>query len=289
MRRLPPLHSLIAFEAAGRLGSFLRAADELRLTPSAISHRIKALEGWLGCSLFVRRPRSIALTADGQRYLEAVRRSLDRIDEATRALGSRPGATVRVSVAPALGAKWLAPQLPAFRDEQPAIDLQLSTATSLEPVSRGEADLGIRYGRPPWPGLAARKLRDEVLVVVCSPAYRASGRPLAALEDLRLAALLRHPLLDWDHWFAAAGIDMPPNPTGPLFDDAMMMLEAAAAGTGAALMVASLAAPYLAAGALVEPFGIRAPGMAYYAIASRENFERPEVRALVRWLQAHAR
>lgn len=289
MRRLPPLHSLIAFEAAGRLGSFLRAADELHLTPSAISHRIKALEGWLGASLFVRRPRSIALTVDGQHYLDAVRRSLDKIDEATRVLGSRPAATVRISVAPALGAKWLAPQLPAFQADQPGIALQLSTASSLEPVSRGEADLAIRYGRPPWPGLAARKLRDEILVVVCSPDYRCAGRPLGSVDDLDDAVLLRHPLLDWRRWFEAAGVSEPPVATGPLFDDAMMMLEAAAAGTGAALMVASLAAPYLAAGTLVEPIGIRAPDMAYYAIASRENFERPEVRALVRWLQAHAR
>ncbi|MCB1887326.1 MAG: transcriptional regulator GcvA [Rhodocyclaceae bacterium] len=289
MRRLPPLPALIAFEAAGRLGSFLRAAEELHLTPSAISHRIKALEAWLETSLFVRRPRSVTLTDEGRRYLDAVRHAFDRIDTATRELGNLSRATLRISVAPALGAKWLAPQLPRFRAAQPGIDLQLSTATSLEPVSRGEADVGIRYGRPPWPGLTARKLREEALVVVCSPDYRCRGAALATPEDLRHATLLRHPLLDWTRWFIAAGVGDPPAASGPLFDDAMMLLEAAAAGTGAALILGSLALPYLAAGTLVEPFGIRASDMAYYAIASRDNLERPEVRALVRWLQAQAR
>ncbi len=289
MRRLPPLPALIAFEAAARLGSFLRAGEELSITPSAVSHRIKALERWLGSSLFLRRPRAIALTPEGAGYLADVSRALQSIEQASQRLAADSGTPLRVSVAPALGAKWLAPQLPSFQAAHPQIELRLSTATSLEPVVRGEADLAIRYGRPPWPGLASRKLREETLVTVCRPGFAVNGRALATPDDLRHAALLRHPLLDWAGWFAAAGIDDPPTARGAQFDDAMMMLEAAAAGAGVALIAASLAAPYLAAGTLLEPFGIRSPGKAYYAVASRENLQWPEVQLLVRWLQDCAR
>jgi len=289
MRRLPPLHSLLAFEAAARLGSFLRAGEELNITPSAVSHRIKALEHWLGTSLFIRRPRSIALTTAGAGYLVDVARALQSIERASQRLAARAGTPVRISVAPALGAKWLAPQLPSFQADHPEIELRLSTATTLDPVARGETDLAIRYGRPPWPGLASRKLREEILSAVCRPGLVADGRALRTPADLRHVPLLRHPLLDWAGWFAAAGIDDPPEPRGALFDDAVMMLEAAAAGAGVALIVASLAAPYFAAGTLVEPFQVRAPGKAYYAVASRDNLERPEVQLLVRWLQVRAR
>ncbi|MCB1918081.1 MAG: LysR family transcriptional regulator [Rhodocyclaceae bacterium] len=288
MRRLPPFAPLLAFETAARLGSFLGAAEELHVTPSAISHRIKALEHWLGMPLFVRHPRHIALTAEGMRYLAEVRAALDRLEQASCAVGAVPRPAVRISVAPALGAKWLAPQLHAFRDEQPAIELRLSTATSLEPVSRGEADIGIRYGRPPWPGLASRKLRDETLVVVCSPSLIDGDGPVDPSVLNRLP-LLRHPLLDWRDWFDTAGLRPAPNADGPSFDDAMMLLEAAVGGAGAALIVASLATTYLAAGTLIEPFPVRAPGKAYYAIASRDNLARPEVQLLIRWLQARAR
>ena len=288
MRRLPPLASLLAFEAAARLGSFLGAADELHLTPSAISHRVKSLEQWLGVRLFVRQTRRIALTAEGQAYVADVRAALDRLEQASARAGRPRRQALRISVAPALGAKWLAPQLHGFRKEQPGIELRLSSATGLDPVIRGDADVGIRYGRAPWPGLACRKLRDETLVVVCSPALLIADRRSAA-DWLAELPLLRHPLLDWHGWFEAAAIRPPPVPDGPAFDDAMLMLEAAAGGAGAALIVASLAESYLAAGTLIEPFPGRAPGKAYYAIASRDNLARAEVQLLVRWLQARAR
>lgn len=289
MRRLPPLHTLVAFEAAARLGSFLRAAEELCITPSAVSHRIRTLEDWLDRRLFVRRTRSIALSADGARYLAEIQHGLTVIEAAGQQLRHHRSARLHVSVAPALGAKWLAAQLPAFRTEHPDIDLTLSTSTSIAPLIGGEADVGVRYGRPPWPGLVSRKLRDEQLLVVCSPGYRVAARRLNAPADLVGATLLRHPLLDWRAWFGAAGLAEPPPDDGPLFDDAMMMLEAAVSGAGVALMVALLAAPYLAAGTLVEPFALRVPDKAFYAIATRDNLERPEVRLFVRWLQARVR
>ncbi|MCZ4305532.1 LysR substrate-binding domain-containing protein [Zoogloeaceae bacterium G21618-S1] len=286
MLTLPPPHTLIAFESAARHGSFLRAGEALCITPSAVSHRIKALEDWLGQALFLRINRKIELTAAGATYLAEVRPALERIDAASRQLRRQTGQTLRISVAPAFGAKWLVGRLAGYQQTHPSLEFTLSASTRLDPMLDGTADLGLRYGRPPWPGLSAFKLSDETVTPLCTPALAAT---LKTPADLARVRLLRHPLLPWQPWFAAAGLDWPAPESGPEFDDAMMMLEAAAAGSGVALSVGLLARSYLVSGALVAPFDVAVPGLGFYAVLPPAAANQAWIRDFVRWLQLEVR
>ena len=280
---LPPLHTLTAFEAAARLGGFQQAAGHLHLTPSAVSHRIRQLEEFLGKPLFERRHRGVALTAEGRRYYAAVHEALGRLTDITEALRDTPRKVLRLSVAPALGSKWLIGRMTDFQEAHPEIEFQLDTSTSLGPLLAGEADVGLRYGEEEWPGLEAWKLFDEVVIPVCSPAYRDKLAGLPAAEALDQARLLRHPLLSWPHWFAHAGLARG-EPDGPRYADALLMLEAAVAGHGVALTTTTLAAPYLTAGTLVQPVPQGYPDRGFYVVAPRSSQEKPWVTTFIRWL-----
>src|SRR5574343_1712278 len=236
MHDLPPLHTLPAFEAAARLGSFLAAAEALHLTPSAISHRIRQLEEHLGQALFERRHRAVVLTAAGRRYLAVVREALLRLDEASAVLRAPQRKRLRISAAPALGSKWLVTRVADYQEAHPTLEFSLGTATGLGPLLSGEADIGLRYGEEEWPGLLAWKLFEERVFPVCSPGLAAS---LNTPKDLDQVRLLRHPLLSWQRWFSAAGIRHGEPAAGPTYEDALLMLEAAVAGHGVALMAST--------------------------------------------------
>lgn len=286
MRNLPPLHTLPAFEAAARLGSFQAAAAALHLTPSAVSHRIRLLEGFLGRSLFERGHRSVALTPDGRRYLVVVRDALLRLDEAGEGMRAERRECLRLSAAPALGSKWLVAQVAEYQELHPEIEFSLATATGLGPLLAGEADLGLRYGEEEWPGLLAWKLFEERLFPVCNAALAAQLRMPADLDRMRL---LRHPLLSWRRWFAAAGLDRAEPQDGPRYEDALLMLEAAVAGHGVALTVGTLAASYLAEGRLHRPFAADCPDRSFYVVAPPGIQERRVAMEFVRWLVRAAR
>ena len=281
MHDLPPLHTLPAFESAARLGSFLAAAEALHLTPSAISHRIKQLEEHLGQPLFERRHRAVVLTAAGRRYLAVVREALLRLDEASAVLRAPSRERLRISAAPALGSKWLVARVAEYQQRHPDLEFTLGTATGLGPLLNGEADLGLRYGEEEWPGLLAWKLFEERVFPVCSPALVAGLQTPADLDYVRL---LRHPLLSWSRWFAAAGLRRPEPASGPTYEDALLMLEAAVAGHGVALMAATLAQPYLDEGRLVRPFAEDCPDRSFYIVAPPAVQEKPAIMDFIRWL-----
>ena len=281
MHDLPPLHTLPAFEAAARLGSFLAAAEALHLTPSAISHRIKQLEEHLGQPLFERRHRAVVLTAAGRRYLAVVREALLRLDEASAVLRAPSRERLRISAAPALGSKWLVARVAEYQQRHPDLEFTLGTATGLGPLLYGEADIGLRYGEEEWPGLLAWKLFEERVFPVCSPALAAGLQMPADLDGVRL---LRHPLLSWSRWFAAAGLRRPEPASGPTYEDALLMLEAAVAGHGVALMAATLAQPYLDEGRLVRPFAEDCPDRSFYIVAPPTVQEKPAIMDFIRWL-----
>ena len=281
MHDLPPLHTLPAFEAAARLGSFLAAAEALHLTPSAISHRIKQLEEHLGQPLFERRHRAVVLTAAGRRYLAVVREALLRLDEASAVLRAPSLERLRISAAPALGSKWLVARVAEYQQRHPDLEFTLGTATGLGPLLNGEADIGLRYGEEEWPGLLAWKLFEERVFPVCSPALAAGLQMPADLDGVRL---LRHPLLSWSRWFAAAGLRRPEPASGPTYEDALLMLEAAVAGHGVALMAATLAQPYLDEGRLVRPFAEDCPDRSFYIVAPPAVQEKPAIMDFIRWL-----
>ena len=177
--RLPPLAALRAFEAAARHLSFTRAADELHVTQTAISHQIRGLEERLGVRLFRRLPRGLVLTEEAQRYLPAVRDAFARLEVATaELLAGRTGGALTASVLPSFAAKWLVPRLGRFRAANPDIDLRISTSLHLVDFAREDVDIGIRMGRGHYPGLRVDRLFGEALIPVCSPALLEDGPPL---------------------------------------------------------------------------------------------------------------
>ena len=270
-----------AFEAAARLGSFLAAAEALHLTPSAISHRIKQLEEHLGQPLFERRHRAVVLTAAGRRYLAVVREALLRLDEASAVLRAPRRERLRISAAPALGSKWLVARVAEYQQGHPDLEFTLGTATGLGPLLNGEADIGLRYGEEEWPGLLAWKLFEERVFPVCSPTLAANLQTPTDLDGVRL---LRHPLLSWSRWFAAAGLRRPEPASGPTYEDALLMLEAAVAGHGVALIATTLAQPYLDEGRLVRPFAEDCPDRSFYIVAPPAVQEKPAIMDFIRWL-----
>jgi LysR family transcriptional regulator, glycine cleavage system transcriptional activator len=290
-RHLPPLNALVAFEAAARHLSFTRAARELHVTQAAVSHQIKALEDDLGVRLFQRLNRALLLSDEGQRLLPAVREALDRIDEASRSLrGVATPRTLRVSAVPSFTARWLVPRLGRFREAHPDIDVLIAPTAELADFARGDADVGIRYGRGVYPGLRADRLLDEEMFPVCSPALLQGPRPLGAPADLRHAVLLHDEVHDdWRSWLLAAGVTGVDATRGPVFVDSSMLVQAAAEGLGVALARRRLAAAEMAAGRLVRLFDISLPvEFAYYVVSPEGTADRPKIRAFREWLLKEA-
>lgn len=269
--------------------SFLKASGELHVTQSAVSHRIKSLEEFLGVALFIRINRNIALTSFGERYLVEVKSALTALDAATANLKGSTRAQLRISAAPALGAKWLVARLAGFQRAHPEVELAVSSSYDLELIRRGEADIGIRYGAEDALGLTTIKLFEETLFPVASPAYIAALGGLKHPADLTKAMLLRHPMLHWLPWFRAAGLDWPEPASGALYEDAMLMYEAAAAGQGIALTLKTLFEGYGASGGLIKPFALEVWDRAYTIVLAPEAAHKPAVTLFTEWLRAEAR
>jgi LysR family glycine cleavage system transcriptional activator len=286
---LPPLGALRAFEAAARLSSFTRAAAELCVTQTAISHQVKQLEAHLGAPLFRREPRRITLTPEGLAWATELRAIFARLHEANRRLRARPSRReVAVSVIPSFAARWLVPRLGRFMELHADVDVRISPAAELVDFAVDSIDLGIRYGAGRYPGLVAEKLADDAFVVVCAPALRAR-RKLAGPSDLRRHALLRDDEEEaWPRWLEANRVRDVPIARGAVLTDSSMLVAAAVQGDGVALARWSLAVDDLAAGRLVLPFPNIRPmptGRAYYVVAPREHLARPDVARFVQWLR----
>jgi LysR family transcriptional regulator, glycine cleavage system transcriptional activator len=292
-RRLPPLNALRAFEAAARHLSFTRAAQELHVTQTAVSHQIKALEERLGVRLFRRLPRGLLLTEEAQRLLPPVRDAFDQIAAATErlvAVGS--GGRLTVSVLPSFAAKWLVPRLGRFRAAHPDLDLRISAASELVDFARDDVDVGIRMGRGVYPGLRVERLFGEALVPVCSPLLREGPHPLRRPEDLRHHVLLHDDddYTGWELWLRLAGVPDVPARRGPVFTDSAMVVQAAAEGQGVALARRVLAAGDLAAGRLIQPFDVSIPhDLAYYLVCPEATADQPKIAAFRSWLLAESR
>ena len=289
--RLPPLAALRAFEAAARHLSFTRAADELHVNQTAISHQIRGLEERLGVRLFRRLPRGLVLTEEAQRYLPAVRDAFARLETATaELLAERTRGTLTASVLPSFAAKWLVPRLGRFRAANPDIDLRISTSQHLVDFAREDVDIGIRMGRGHYPGLRVDRLFGETLVPVCSPALLEGEHPLRRPEDLEHHVLLHDDdSTGWRLWLELAGVDGVDAGRGLTFTDSAIVVQVAAEGQGVALARTALAAWDLAAGRLVRPFDVSVPhDLAYYLVCPEASAERPRIVAVRDWLLAEA-
>ena len=289
--RLPPLAALRAFEAAARHLSFTRAADELHVTQTAISHQIRGLEERLGVRLFRRLPRGLVLTDEAQRYLPAVREAFARLEAATaELLAGRTSGALTASVLPSFAAKWLVPRLGRFRTAHPDIDLRISTSQHLVDFAREDVEVGIRMGRGHYPGLRVDRLFGETLMPVCSPALLEGEHPLRQPADLRHHVLLHDDdYTGWQLWLQLAGVEGVDAGRGPIFSDSALVVQAAAEGQGVALARTALAAWDIAAGRLVKPFDVTMPhDLAYYLVCPEANAERPRIAAVRAWLLAEA-
>jgi LysR family glycine cleavage system transcriptional activator len=284
---LPPLSTLRVFEAAGRRLSFKDAAEELHVTPSAISHRIQSLEDWLGVPLFLRASRGLSLSGAGAAYLPHVRNALEILSKATESVpGRRFTGRLAVSVAPTFGARWLLPRLSRFNAIQPDIEVSLDTTHRQVDFLRDGIDLAVRMGRGDWPDLYASHLFTEDLVPVCAPALKVRIR---GPEDLQTVPLLHvvNVTEDWESWFALAGVRPKRLGRGVRFDTVHMALQAAAQGQGVAIGRLPLAQNEVAAGRLVPVLGPpRRCTTGYWLVAARESLARPEIAAFRAWIRS---
>jgi LysR family glycine cleavage system transcriptional activator len=281
---IPPIHCLAAFEAAARLGSFERAADELAVSQSAVSHRVRSLEKQLGRRLFERRDRGVRLTLAGHEYLEVVRGALRGLAEYSGHRRSRRRQkALRVGVPPAFAREVLVPCVGEFNARHPEVSLELVVSIPFQEVQDGDTDLDVRFGSGDYDDGAATLLLNEPMFPVCTPDY-AQRTKLEAPQDLARAVLLRCPLDPWKPWFEAARLDWPEPGSGPRFNDAGMMMEAALAGQGVALGTPRLVARWLRSGALRRLFEIEAACPYSYFIVRRHKAEAAEAGLFVDWL-----
>jgi LysR family glycine cleavage system transcriptional activator len=295
-RRLPPLNALRAFEAAARHLNFSRAADELSVTPGAVSQQIQNLEEYVGAALFKRTPKGLLLTDAAQTALPAVREAFDRLAEAASMLTAAvDGRRLTLTAAPSFAAKWLVPRLGRFEQAHPQVDVWLSAGIDLVDLSAGEVDLAIRYGGGRYPGLEVRRLMSETVIPVISPELAATN-PLNDPSDL-----LNHTLLhdgspdpddscpDWTMWLAARGVKGVDGNRGPRFNQSSLVIEAAMNGRGVALAKRTLAQADLDAGRLIAPLQIAtAVDFAYYLVHPKAKGRLPQVKAFLNWISAEA-
>lgn len=291
--KLPPVSSLVTFEAAARLANFTRAASELGVTQAAVSKQIHSLEEFLGIKLFARANRGIAVTPQGRRLLHAVVSGLDHIativDELRRPTGP---AQVSITTTIALASVWLMPRVAAFRAIHPEIDLRIIAADPIMDLAAEGIDLGIRYGMGQWPGITAQPLFHIDLFPVCSPSYLERHPRPRNPHDLLSATLLHidepnSQDADWAVWFAAMGMVTPPFTGGLHFNNYPLLIQAALNGQGIGLGWGHIVDDLIKSGALVRPIdSMRRLKPAFYLAVPTDIPVRESAQIFHDWLLA---
>jgi LysR family glycine cleavage system transcriptional activator len=294
-RRLPPLNALRAFEAVARHLSITGAAEELGVTPGAVSQSVKALEEYLGRPLMSRTPRGLILSEAATAALPALREGFDRLEDGARRLtGPERGGRLTVSVAPSFAAKWLAPRLADFNSAYPDLDVQVHASMGLANFEAEGVDLAIRYGGGKWPGMEATLLLREEVTPVC--AHRIADE-IGAPADLAKFTLIHddsslndESCPDWAMWLKAAGVLNIDASRGPRFNQSSLALEAAISGRGVVLAKRALAQADLDSGRLVAPFAIHTPIEFAYWIAHPPGRARSRAaRRFIEWALKQAK
>ncbi|MBT2332476.1 transcriptional regulator GcvA [Variovorax paradoxus] len=289
--QLPPLNALRAFEATARHLSVKNAADELCVTPGAVSQLVKTLELHLGVQLFRRANRGIFLTDAGQAYLPPVRNAFRQISDATRRVAV-PAETgiLTVSATPFFASAWLVPRLKGFQDAHPDIDLQVLTSSALADFSRDGVDVAIRHGLGRYPGLSSQRVLTVEIVPVAAPALvRQLGMPAAPSDLKRWPRVNDAERKAWQLWFQAQGIEDTGPARGPSFDDSGLLLKAVLTGQGAALLPSAVVADDVAEGRLVRLSDVSwLEDFAYYLVCPENSRDRPKVAAFREWIVGEA-
>jgi len=294
-RRLPPLNSLKSFEAAGRLLSFTRAADELNVTQAAISHQIKLIEEFLGVSLFERYPRRLALTESGKILLSDLSTAFDKISAAVKAVSKdQADNKLTVRLAPSLASKWLSPKLKYFNLQYPEIDLCLFHAHAMVDFEREKIDIAVAYGKgfssdfsqQFSTDVVAEPLFSQDYFPVCAPSFMFNDKPLNDINNIRYYNLLHDASYQcWEEWLVLAGIDGINAHKGMINDDTNVLIQAAVDGQGIALGSMIFVEDLLKSGALIKPFDITLSNAhTYYIVYPAEHLKNPAVKAFRDWL-----
>lgn len=289
-RRLPPLHALRAFEATARHLSVKKAAAELAVTPTAVSHHVRVLEDALGVKLFERHPRRLELTAYGRDLYPVLREGFDKFADAIDRLKTKKLRTVvTLSATVAFTARWLAPRVPAFHRDHPNMDLRLHASDEVVDLRSGVADAAIRYGRGDYAGHAAETLFEDAYAPICSPRLR-----LRDASDLAKHTMIhfewrkrRRENATWDRWLEAAGLPELRPKAELIFTDESQAIQAAIAGHGVALLSVALIADELERGTLVRPFGpeLRMEGFRYDLVYLPAHKDSEAIAALRAWIR----
>ena len=293
MAAFPPLKAVRYFEAAARHLSFSKAAEELNVTHSAISHQIKALEEWVGQPLFDRTGRALRLTEGGRQFLPPVRSAFQQLADAAQDLRQLcHGGPLTVSVLPSLASKWLVPRLFDFRAKHPEIEVRISATERVEQIGQGGIDIAIRYGRGKWPNVDSELLLKDDLFPIVSPALLSGDTPLKEPRDLANFTLLSDTTWQaaqfdfWQQWLEHAGVTgLELKAGGFSFNYSNLLIQAAIDGLGVALGNTMLASDDLRAGRLVRPFDISVPlDTGYYVVYVRDALKRPKIKAFRDWV-----
>ncbi|MDP7427458.1 MAG: transcriptional regulator GcvA [Alphaproteobacteria bacterium] len=299
---MPPLNALRAFEAAARHLSFTKAAEELRVSQSAISQQVRKLESRLGVRVFLRGSTGLELTGEGRTYLAILSEALDRVDAATAEIFGSPARTVlTVGAMATLALKWLLPRLPRFRRDHPDVQVNIASApyvADYDQVSvwRGlgkDIDLAFHDSEGPWPGLRSWWLMDSDLLPVCSPELRDGSRPLRRPADLDRFELLQVNVPqrqnDWQRWLQVAGVSGLKLEHAHRFDYSYLAIQAAIEGLGVAVTNRPFVSMDLTAGRLVAPFEIAAPAPhSYYLVCAEADAGKPKIAAFREWVLREA-
>lgn len=285
--RMPPLNALKAFEAAARHLSVKLAAEELHVTPGAVSQMLKLLEAHLGVRLFKRVARGIYLTDAGHEYLPSIRNAFRQITEASRRVAaSTETGTLTVSVTPFFASAWLVPRMKSFQDAHPDIDLQIVTSSALVDFSRSGVDVAIRHGLGVYPGLRSDRVVAVEMVAVAAPSLvKRFGLPGGPADLVHWPHVHDADRKGWSLWFQAHRVEESRSPRGPSFDDTSLLLKAVVSGQGVGLLPAAMVETEIAGGQLVQLLAAtEMEDFAYYLVCPEGNQGQPKIAAFREWI-----
>lgn len=291
MRRLPPLNAVRAFEAAARRGNFNQAAEELSVTPSAISHQVRTLEEFFGTKLFRRSGRNVELTTKSRDFLRSVTQALDQINAASQRMMRRPeGNLLNIAAAPTFATGWLVPRMLEFQVDHPELEIRMCTTMSFVDFLDSDIDLAINYSAGEFPDeLESVRIMAEHCVPVCSPQYMRDHGPMQVPDDIRNCTLL-HALPrigQWRNWLEVAGVSGVDAERGPKFQSTLLALEAAKSALGVAISNREFVQEHIRLGTLVAPFQVEVPSdSGYYLVYPQERARDPKIEAFRDWLLA---
>jgi LysR family glycine cleavage system transcriptional activator len=289
MRRIPSLRGLQAFDSVARSGSLAAAASAINITPSAVSHRLHGLEEELGVLLLRRTPKGLALTDEGRRYRAAVSQAFELIAKATDdLLGPDLSRPLTISMTSGFGMLWLMPRFHRFSAKHPEIEVAVLSSYRVFDLLAGEADIALRYGMGPWPGLRAETMLRFSASPLCAPRLMESIRDFSVGEALARSTLIHSAGDDWDDWLKAAGVHGI-KPARRLRLDFPMALAAAIDAQGIVLGYSGYVEKEIASGLLVRPFDLTIPvKRSYHLVYAEERLRDPRVRAFRDWVMAES-